>query len=202
MTSTTNSTDEHHTTPATGESEASALARRVREGDRAAEDQTWRRYRDSVRLSLRRYARSEYDIDDWLSRTFEIGISKMRGGDINNPDALEAFLKGVARSVALSALRKEQRLSYTDDLTYIEHALVDPDTPYDAMTRAQDVEEVCEWIRELPTERDRVMVLGYYFEELSREELGRRYDLSKDQFARVFSRARTRLKSIAKERCD
>lgn len=176
------------------------IVRRIEKGDKHAETEIYTRFEETLRKMAWQYADCVHDVNDRVSMTWEIAIPKLRAGQLENKDALGAFLRGILRSVSLGELRKRPWLVHSGDTDMLEEAMVDNETPFDKVACEQALAMTMTMIDALPVERDREVILMEFFEEASREAMCEAYDVTGLQLSRWISRARRRLRESAEAR--
>src|SRR5262245_52699661 len=89
-------------------SDASALALRIRDGDRSAEAELVDRFGPRVAATLRRATRNRHSSEDLYQDAFRLAIAKLRNGELREPEKLPGFLHHLARNLALLHYRKQR----------------------------------------------------------------------------------------------
>ena len=131
-------------------------------------------------IALRKL-RSKTAAEDVRNETLLRVIQALRAGTLRTPDALPAFVLGIARNVVLEELRKQNR---TDELGDRDFAGEIPEEPADpAVKRA--IESTMDRLK--PREKDILRLT--YFDELSKEEISERLGILPDRVRLVKSRA-------------
>jgi RNA polymerase sigma-70 factor (ECF subfamily) len=181
-----------------GRSDASApedLVRRIRAGDREAEEQLVCRYRRGVTFILSSARRDAPAIDDLFQETFRIAIDKIRSGALREPAGLSGFICSLARNLTIQHFRRSAA-HRTSDLAE-EKALASPDP--DALEDVLRVERsavVRRVLSEMASERDRRILFRFYIAEDEKDEICRDLDLTSMHFNRVLFRARERYRTL------
>lgn len=93
------------------------LARLVTLGSAGAEDELCRRFAPRVRLYGLRHLRDESAADDLVQTVLETTLSKLRAGEVREPDQVASFVLGVARMQAHAARRRDAREESMDERT-------------------------------------------------------------------------------------
>ncbi len=127
-----------------------------------------------------RKLRSKAAAEDVRNETFVRAIQALRAGTLRSPEALPAFVLGIARNVILEELRKGGR---TDDIGDRDFA-AEPVSPVDPGLR-KAIESTLTRLK--PRERD-ILRLAY-FEDLSKEEISERLGIIPERVRLVKSRA-------------
>ena len=176
------------------------LARRIAAGDREAEGELVRRYSRGVLFHLRRMSRDPAESDDLHQETFRVVIERLRREELADPSRLAAFTLRTARNLFLMAQRKRVRRGEDRDETDREGELDDPADPAPGqlaeVLREETVARVHAVLRELPTARDRAVLLRFYVAEEDKERICADLGLSSLHFNRVLFRARQRLREL------
>jgi RNA polymerase sigma-70 factor, ECF subfamily len=116
------------------------------------------------------------------------------GGCLNDPKCLPSFVLAICRNVCMEYIRKYSRFQ----------PIPDPDLPddryniFDAMEEREKRAIVLRALRDLP-ERDRQLVLAVLVEGADREELCRRFNVTRDNLRTVVCRAVKRLREALAE---
>jgi RNA polymerase sigma-70 factor, ECF subfamily len=176
--------------------EAIELARRIGQGDATAEAELVERYSRGVLFMLRRMARDGALADDLHQETFRVVLERLRGAGLDEPGKLPAFVLRTARNLFLAGYRKRVRRGEHHDLAPPESAPDPAPGQLETVLRAERRAQVRQLIEELPTERDRVILLRFYAGDEDKERICADLDLSAQHFNRVLFRARERLRDL------
>src|SRR5260370_20057165 len=96
--------------PATGP-EFSELVRKIRDGDREAEEELVRRYQRAVAIIIRRRTNDSFAAEDLCQETFRLALEKIRAGELREAVKLSGFICGVARNLARDHFREDHALT-------------------------------------------------------------------------------------------
>jgi RNA polymerase sigma-70 factor (ECF subfamily) len=177
------------------------LSRRIREGDRSAEEELIRQFEPGLRVLLRRRTGGDHGLlQDLVQETLLIVLQRLRGSGIDDPQRLAAFAAQTARNHAIASLRKAER-QRTDVDTEATDRNADPGQGVAA--RAADHEAalaVRALLRELPQARDRLMLKRFYLDDDDKEVICKELELTEAAFNQALSRARRRFRQILEER--
>lgn len=179
-----------------------ALAARIAADDRDAEACAYRRYNDGMRQCAWKFSGCKADVDDWVSIAWLRALPKLRDNELLRRESLGPFLYAMTRYVALGELRKCKWLKTTDDSAFLEQTAIDEDTPYNAVSRQQQLQRTAQLIRLLPVPRDSELIQLSFVDECERATLCEKYGVSKLQLSRWISRARKRLRAAAAGELD
>lgn len=129
-------------------------------------------------------------------------ILSVRAGRIREPSALPAYIHQTARNAAHMQRRQRATVAIEEipesELRFEER----PRTPLEYCEEAELRRLVRQVLDELPTQRDRDLVAGFYVQNLDKSELMQRFGLDKDQFDRVISRARGRMRDLLRAKMN
>jgi RNA polymerase sigma-70 factor (ECF subfamily) len=179
---------------------ATRLVRAIRTGDAAAEGQMIARYSRGLGFLLARKCHDAERARDLLQDTFCIALEKLRTTDLDNPERLAGYLRGIAVRVALNAGRRRKREPLPIDDEQIK-AMPDPlESQYREIDDAQRAGAVRELLDALPVERDRELLLRYYVYDQDKEEVCDALGLESLHFNRVIYRAKQRFRAILERR--
>jgi RNA polymerase sigma-70 factor (ECF subfamily) len=180
------------------ESGPEELVRRIRAGDRAAEEDLVRRYQRGVGAVLRRAGADAAAADDLSQETFAMSLRKIRAGEIREPERLAGFLCSLARNLAIEHFRKAGSRR-TAEMPESDFASPVP-SPLDDLLRAERAAVVRKVLAELPSERDRQVLFRFYLDEEEKDRICKDLGLSSLHFNRVIFRARERYREVYLER--
>jgi RNA polymerase sigma-70 factor (ECF subfamily) len=175
---------------------ASDLVRRIAVGDAAAEGELVERYSRGLRYLLRRLGAPPELADDFHQETFRIVLERLRKKELDEPEGLAGFLRGTARNLMIAERRKTARRRTESDDEEIAQAVNPAPSQLSTVLLDEEAETVRRLIRELPTDRDRQLLLRYYVSEEEKESLCADLGLDSLHFNRVLFRARQRFKEI------
>ena len=177
---------------------ATDLVRRIASGDSSAEGELVERYSRGVLYLLRRLAPEL--ADDLHQETFRIALERLRRRELDEPEGLAGFLRGIARNLVIGERRKNARRRTEADEEELAQAVNPAPGQLSAVLLDEEAETVRQLIRELPTERDRQLLLRFYVTEEDKESLCADLGLDSLHFNRVLFRARQRFKELLLER--
>lgn len=177
------------------------LSRRIREGDPSAESALIRQFEPGLRVLLRRRTGGDHGLlQDLVQETLLVVLQRLRGEGIDEPQKLAAFAAQTARNLAIASLRKAERQRTDVDSEAIERN-ADPGASLDGHTAGVEAAMAVRMlIRELPQERDRLMLKRFYLDDHDRERVCEELNLNEAAFNQALSRARRRFRQILEER--
>ncbi len=175
---------------------AADLARRIAAGEEAAEGELVLRYRRGLGYFLRHLGASPELAEDLEQETFQVALERLRQEDLTNPAGLSAFLRGTARNLLLNERRKTWRRRTQADSEELAQAPAAAPSPLQTVLRDEEAAVVRRMIGELPTERDRQLLLRFYVGEEDKASLCADLGVDSLHFNRVLFRARQRFKEL------
>ena len=153
-----------------------------------------------LRAQLARVTGSMELASDLLQDAVVTALQKLRAGQISDP----AHLDGYVYRVALNHLRNYRRKDRSRTATSEE--LSEPLESTESSRPVKDL-EVDQWARmvkqllqQVPLARDRELLVRFYLDEESKQELCQAFGLTELHFNRVIHRARDRFKDLLQRR--
>lgn len=175
---------------------ASTIVQGIRDGNGDAESRLVERYSDGLRYLLLRRTRDEDRARDLVQDTLYIAISKLREIDLENPERLAGYLRGIAIRVALNAGRRRQREPYPMEVEAIAQIPDREPKQFDHVAREQTRAAVHKLLRSMPVKRDREILTRFYVQDQDKEEICRALALDSLHFNRVLYRAKKRFRKV------
>jgi RNA polymerase sigma-70 factor (ECF subfamily) len=173
-------------------------------GDRRAEGRMVQALRPGVLAVLRFGAFHRWiDVEDLTQETLHIVVERVRARSIDDPRKVFAFAAATARDLALNAARKMLRQQTVVDSELVDELAQNLEMEQSDLSESDDrhlAQAVAELLEELPTERDRQLLMRFYLDGTDKQQLCHELGLSPKHFDRVLMRARSRLRSIIERR--
>lgn len=179
---------------------AAGLVRRVQRGDPRAEEELVERYSRGLLFFLRRTTHDATLSEDLHQETFRIALERLRGDGLDDPEKLSGFLLRTARNLFIGHYRKRTRRNEIQEPEEPAEPPADGPGQLDLMLRQEQTAAVQRLIRELPTDRDRQILLRFYVAEEDKDAICADLGLSSLHFNRVLFRARQRFKDLLESR--
>jgi RNA polymerase sigma-70 factor (ECF subfamily) len=177
------------------------LALRIRNGDRSAEEELVRRYGPGLLRVSTRQTRGDVELArDLRQDTFETALAKLRAGQLENPASIAAYLRGIAERLATGHYRKDVRRGTTPDSDMIERQADQRQGPFESLSQEQVQGAVRALIGELPTPRDRDILMAVYVKDEDKDEICARLGVDATHFNRVLFRAKQRFRELLVQR--
>jgi RNA polymerase sigma-70 factor (ECF subfamily) len=154
-----------------------------------------------VRAMILRMTRDPTLTSDLTQDVLIAVVVALREGRIRQPDALAAYMHQSARHIVYAAHRKAQPIALAelpeqDESLWRERTL----TPLEHCEEDELRRIAHEVLAELPAQRDRDLLIGYYIDGAGKSELMQRLGLGADQFDKVIFRARSRMRERLREK--
>jgi RNA polymerase sigma-70 factor, ECF subfamily len=173
-------------------------------GDRQAESAMLGALRPGVLAVLRFGAFHRWvDAEDLTQETLQVVVERVRSRTIDDPRKVFAFAAATARNLALNAARKVLRQQTVVDSELVDEIAQNLEMEQNELSDSDDrhlAQAVMTLLDELPTARDRQVLVRFYLEGADKQTLCREFGLSPKHFDRVLMRARTRLRTIVERR--
>ena len=173
-------------------------------GDRQAESRMLIALRPGVLAVLRFGAFHRWvDAEDLTQETLHIVVERVRARTIDDPRKVFAFAAATARNLALNAARKVLRQQTVVDSELVDELAQNMEMEQSELSEQDDrqlAEAVAALLDELPTERDRQLLMRFYLDGTDKQQLCQELGLSPKHFDRVLMRARSRLRTIIERR--
>src|SRR4029079_10688994 len=144
-------------------------------GDRQAETRMRVSLRPGVLAVLRFGAFHRWiDAEDLTQETLHIVVERVRARTLEDPRKVFAFAATTARNLALNAARKVLRQQTVVDSQLVDELAQNLEMEQSDLTDSDDrqlAEAVANLLEELPTERDRQMLMRFYLEGVDKQQL-------------------------------
>ncbi|MEO0366438.1 MAG: sigma-70 family RNA polymerase sigma factor [Pseudomonadota bacterium] len=176
---------------------ARALAERIADGDRSAEQELVVRYSRPLLYMLRRRAGDADLAEDLHQDVFRVVIERLRDRGINEPEKLAGFIQSTGRNLLIGEIRRSQRRrTYTDSDAIDASADTVSSTQFSETNDAQEATAVRELLDELRPERDRAILIRFYLQQEDKASICSALDLTDLHFNRVLYRAKKRFRAL------
>lgn len=173
-------------------------------GDRQAESRMVIALRPGVLAVLRYGAFHRWiDAEDLTQETLQVVVERVRARTIDDPRKVFAFAAATARNMALNSARKVLRQQTVVDSELVDELAQNLEMEPSELSESDDrhlAQAVMALLDELPTERDRQVLIRFYLDGNDKQQLCRELGLSPKHFDRVLMRARSRLRTIIERR--
>lgn len=178
------------------ETELTQLVKRIMGGDSAAEAEVVRRYNQGVAIIIDQIVRSRSATEDLSQDTFKIVLTKVRRGDLREPERLSGFVRSVARNAALDYIRRTRHSTNQETIGNAEQIPDPAPNQLDEILKQEKAAVVRRLINEMKQKRDRDLLLRYYVAEEEKDKICGDLGLTRAQFNNVIFRATARFKEL------
>jgi RNA polymerase sigma-70 factor, ECF subfamily len=178
------------------ETELAELVKRIIAGDPAAEEEVVRRYKQGVAIIIDQIVRNRSVTEDLTQDTFKIVLTKVRQGDLREPERLSGFVCSVARNTAVDYVRRTRQSKNQEAIGAAEQIPDPSPSQLEKLLKQEKAAAVRQLINELKQERDRELLFRYYISEEDKDKICRDLGLTRAQFNNVLFRAIARFKEL------
>ena len=178
---------------------AAELVRRIRTGDRQAESELVNRYSRGLLRWLKGNSGNEDLAWDLHQETFATVITKIRNGDVNEPEKLAGYIFGIAKNLHRAHKRKNARQKTYLDCEAIDRSPDDSLSAFAKIAGEQLKSAVLHLLSQLTQPRDKEVLLRYYVYDEDKQAICNDLGLDSLHFNRVLHRARERFKKIIED---
>ena len=172
------------------------LASKITEGDKNARNEFVQiNYQWLLFIVRGKFAQSN-NHEDIVQDSFMLVLSKLQQGKINQPHTILAYLRTTAINIGFEYLRKDKKFTSAIDQDYLE---VIEDAKEDILSTIiwnDKIKYVKQVMTELKVQRDKDILIKFYFEDQDKPTICQVLNLSTEHFDRVLYRAKARLKQI------
>ena len=162
--------------------------RRLRQGDRETEAHFDAYFRDLLLIKLRRRLAAPDAIDDVRQEVFLRVLAKL--GDLRDGRKLGAFVNSICNHVLMEHYRDGARAARTD---VVPGEAAQPKTREDELVDDETSARVRRVLSRLP-ERDSEILRALFLDELTKDEVCRRFDIDRDYLRVLLHRAKERFR--------
>ncbi|MBT8102513.1 MAG: sigma-70 family RNA polymerase sigma factor [Gammaproteobacteria bacterium] len=179
---------------------AADIVQGIRHGADSAETMLVKRYSRGLQYFLMRRVNDQERARDLLQETLCIAIVKLRKTDLDKPERLAGYLRGIAIRVAMNAGRRRKREPYLMESEALAEIPDNAPRPFQFVAREQSIETVRAMLRTMPIARDRELLTRYYVRDENKEDICKALNLDSLHFNRVLFRAKGRFKKLLEAR--
>lgn len=154
------------------------------------------RYSGMVACELRCLIRNREITEDLHQETFRIVLQRLRGEGLSDAQKLGAYLRRIARNLALAEIRRAARQHLSGDEQALARVVDPAGDPLTSMLRQEQTRRLGRALDRLSRGRDRELLLRFYLAEEDRESIRRDLGVTTLHFNRLLFRARRRLGRI------
>ncbi len=175
------------------------VVERIRDNDPSGMEELYQVFSKGVRYFLCRQLGPQ-DLDDKVHDVFLIIAQAIRRGDLREPERLMGYVRTVVRrqvaahiETAVHTRRNETDLESSPPLTDRGH------TP-EEIAIARERHEIAQRMLNSISPRDREILVRFYLQEQTQEQICREMKLTDTQFRLIKSRAKARFGELGKQR--
>jgi RNA polymerase sigma-70 factor, ECF subfamily len=174
------------------------LVRRIHLGEKEAVEELYRYFYGGIRLFLCRHLGPQ-ELEDKVHDTFVIVLTAIRRGEVRDPSRLTSFVRTVVRRQVANHIGGvvHERRDCVDVDTGGEVLVDDRQTPEQRVIVAEQVSIMRELLEQVD-DRDRELLVRFYLQEDSVEEICADLNLSCNQFRLLKSRAKVRFGELGR----
>lgn len=165
------------------------LARCCAQGDRAAEEELYKRYAARVLTLCRRYTDNPEDAQDLMQEALLRALDRIATYTYTGKGSLQGWINRIAINMALNEIRRKRWRTLSLDFRARDSI---PEPTEEEMVDVPQ-EKLLEWISALPALRRTVFNL-YCIDGYSHKEIGQMLGISEKGSAGVLAKARKQLK--------
>ena len=151
-----------------------------------------------LKVLLLRMTRDPDLAKDLTQDVMENVLLAIRARRVHSVQALPAYIHACARNLVFANARKARRTVLDNSADMIEADA----TPLDNYEKRELAALAQKVLAELPTDRDRSLIRGFYIEGQSKQALMQTWQLDRDHFDKVLSRARLRMRELMHEKLN
>jgi RNA polymerase sigma-70 factor (ECF subfamily) len=154
------------------------------------------RFSGALRAMLRRRLGDSTCIEEALHEACRIVTEKLRDGGLQDESNVISFLHQTAVQIAIDQRRRAIRRKTDAASDVLDTLPGETPEPFQTVEREQHAAAVRALLKELPRQRDRLLLIRLYLDEADKDDLCAEFGLSAEHFDRVISRARQRFREI------
>jgi len=166
----------------------------IENGQTQAEAELYRKYHAKVYYLALRESRSSHDAEDVSAETFLRVLQAVRRKELRSAAALPAFILGTTRNVLRELFSRRRQAGKTTDPEEADLSLPSHEKLFLDSEVQQAIKQTIGRLK--PRERD--MLRFHYYEELSAEEIAKRFGIARERVRLVKSRALQHFREVYK----
>jgi RNA polymerase sigma factor (sigma-70 family) len=159
-------------------------------------------YRDypGLRALILKRVRDPEVAADILQDAAVTTLERLRRGEIAHPENLGGYLYRVAINHLRLHRRRERMVRYAPDTTQLELLTDEAPSPEREFVRSDWTWAATRMLSEVQPVRDRELLIRFYLNDESKEDICRHFRMSSEHFNRVIFRARNRFRELLEKR--
>jgi len=169
---------------------------RIRAGERSAEDELVQRYSRGVSIIIGQSLADPAAAADVYQEAFRLALTKVRDGEVREPERLAGFICGIARALVIEYFRGAARLRARHQGEPDRQFPSPEPSQLDQLLREERATLARRVLSELSSDRDRKILYRFYIEDDDKDDICADLGISALHFNQVICRARQRYKKI------
>ncbi len=149
-----------------------------------------------LKVILLRMTRDPDLASDLTQDVLESVLGAIKAKRVKSAGALPAYVHACAKNMVIANARRASRIVLDNDV----EAISADATPLDTYEKAELAALAGQVLAELNSERDRALIRGFYVDGQTKQALMLAWNLDKDHFDKVLSRARLRMRELMHEK--
>lgn len=175
---------------------AEELAIKIISGDASASNEFVKHNYSWLLFIIRRKFSKSNNHEDILQDSFILVLNKLQQGMVQNPKTILAYLRTTAINIGFEYLRKDKKFTSAIDQDFLDLIEDTNSTILSKMIWNDKVKFVKKVIQELRQQRDKEILMDFYFNEFDKPTICKNLELTSDHFDKVLFRAKQRLKQL------
>ena len=160
------------------------------------------RYSRGLRYLLAGRIGDDEHARDLLQETFCIAIEKLRKTELEKPERLAGYLRGIAIRVAMNAGRRRRREPDAMDIKTVA-AVPDAEPRQFQLVSSEETQSAVRALLEsMPVRRDRELLIRFYVYDQDKQDICRELGLNSLHFNRVLFRAKGRFRKMLEKSAE
>lgn len=172
------------------------LVARIQAGDHEAESLLVDTYYKGLLFLSKRITRQPWLAEETAQQTMQLVLEKIRAGEPQDPERLNAFIQGVARNLATGHYRKENRRGTHVSMESAPQEPADDREPDQTLLHREQARIVSETLAHMKDGREKEMLTRFYIQEEDKEPICKHFGISSQHFNRVLYQARQTFKAL------
>jgi RNA polymerase sigma-70 factor (ECF subfamily) len=179
--------------------EWSTLVAQIQAGEDAGMEQLYKLFSRGIRYYLCRQLGPQ-ELEDKVHDTFLIVVNAIRRGDLREPERLMGFVRTVVRRQVAAYI--EQAVHMRREQTDLESGIAVADRKQNPEQEAilRQKTELMRNVLQCLSQRDRDILVRFYLQEQSQEQICREMSLTETQFRLLKSRAKAKFGEIGRKK--
>jgi RNA polymerase sigma-70 factor (ECF subfamily) len=176
-----------------------SLVERIKSGDQAAMSELYGLFSKGIRFYLCRQLGPQ-ELDDKVHDTFLIVVNAVQRGDLREPERLMGFVRTIVRRQVAAYI--DQAVQTRRELADMDGGVVVADTHSNPEQKAigKQNEDLMRQVLRSMSSRDRDILMRFYLQEQSQEQICADMNLTETQFRLLKSRAKARFGELGRRK--